>query len=115
MTIEDSPVNGINSNDSGESRAMENGKTVPCDDLFSVKFNRKNLGLIRLEQYVVALTIAGYSREETAKRIGISKTALRLHLKSIYDKLGVSNQFELVLFALSHQLIDTDGTSPRYD
>ena len=48
------------------------------------------------------------SSEETAKRIGISGPALGLHLKSIYDKLRVSNQFELILFAVYHRLIDTD-------
>ena len=59
--------------------------------------------------------MAGYSIEQSAKRIGISEPAFRLHLTSICDKLRVPNQFELILFALYHQLIDTYEISPPCD
>lgn len=84
---------------------------MPNEGLFSVEAGRKNFGLIPLEKQAIALTVAGYSSEESAKRIGISEPALGLHLTSICDKLHVSNQFELILFALYHQLIDTYDVS----
>jgi len=80
---------------------------MPNESLLSVEVNSKDFGLIRLEKQVIALTVAGYSRQETAERIGISEAATGLHITRICDKLRVSNQFELVLFALHHQLADT--------
>jgi len=59
--------------------------------------------------------MAGYSSEVSAKIIGISGPALRLHLTSIYDKLGVSNKLELTLFAVYYQLIDKCEVSPPCD
>jgi len=77
------------------------------EGLFSVHASRKDFGLTPLEKQVIALTVSGYSGKESSKRIGISESAFRLHLKGICGKLRVSNQFELILFALYHKLIDT--------
>jgi DNA-binding CsgD family transcriptional regulator len=87
---------------------------MPNEGLFSVAENRKDFGLIQLEKQVIALALAGYSTEEIAKRIGTSEPALRHHLTNIHDKLRVSNQFELMLFALYYQLIDTYEVSPPF-
>jgi DNA-binding CsgD family transcriptional regulator len=64
----------------------------------------------------IALTSAlPRSTEETAERIGINEPALGVQLTSIYQKLHVSNQFELILFAVSHQMVDTcDPTLPCF-
>jgi DNA-binding CsgD family transcriptional regulator len=88
---------------------------MPYDDLIGDEVNRKDFGLIPLEKQVIALVVAGYSNAETAKRIGIREHAIRLHLTGICDKLRVSSQLELVLFALHHQLIDTLEISPPID
>ena len=80
---------------------------MPNVGLFSVESSRKTFGLTPLEKEVIGLTVTGYTSEERAKRIGISEPALRLHITSICDKLCVSNEFELLLFALHHQLIDS--------
>jgi DNA-binding CsgD family transcriptional regulator len=107
MVLEGSPMNGITSDDSGAARSVEKGSTMPNEGPLSVEVNRNDFGLIQLEKQVIALTVAGYSGRETAKRIGISEPALRLHITSICDKLRVSSRFELILFALHHQLVDT--------
>lgn len=65
-----------------------------------------DFGLTLLEKQVIALTVDGYSSKESAHRIGISGWAFGRQLIGIFGKLGVSNQCELVLFALYHQLID---------
>lgn len=88
---------------------------MPKVGSFSVESSRKNFGLTPLEKEVIALTVTGYSIEERAKRIGISSPDLKLHLTSICEKLRVSNQFELILFVLYHQLIDTNEISPPCD
>jgi len=88
---------------------------MPNEGLLSVEVNRNDFGLIRLEKQVIALTVAGYSSQEIAKRIGISEPAARLHITRICDKLRISNEFELILFALHHQLADIDEASPSDD
>ena len=88
---------------------------MPNAGLLSVEINWNDFGLIRLERQVIALIVAGYSSEEAAKRIGVSEPATRLHIACICDKLRVSNQFELVLFALHHQLADMEEISPTCD
>jgi DNA-binding CsgD family transcriptional regulator len=68
---------------------------------------RNDFGLLRLERQIIALTVEGNSSEEIAKSIGMNESALGVQLTSIYQKLHVSNQFELILFAVYHQLIET--------
>jgi DNA-binding CsgD family transcriptional regulator len=93
--------------DSSALRALEEEIVVPNEGLFHVEANRKDFDLTPLERQIIALTVAGYSSQESAKRVGISEPALKGHLSRICDKLGVSNPFELILFALHCQLIDT--------
>jgi DNA-binding CsgD family transcriptional regulator len=104
-------MHDITSDDSGAARTVENRSDMPNEDLLYI-VDRIDFGLIRLEKQVIALTVAGYSSREAAKRMGISEPALRLHNTRICDKLRVPNQFELILFALHHQLVDTDEASP---
>jgi DNA-binding CsgD family transcriptional regulator len=108
-------MNSITSDDSGGARVVEKRSTMPNAGLLSVEINRNDFGLIRLERQVIALIVAGYSSQEAAKRIGISEPATKLHITCICDKLRVSNQFELVLFALHHQLVGVEEISPAYD
>lgn len=77
----------------------------------SGKASTIDFGLTPLEKQIIALTVAGYSSEEGANQIGLSVSAFRRHLIVIFDKLGVMNQFDLILFALYHQLIDRDEVS----
>ena len=100
---------------SQESYYLDNLAEGAKEGLFSVEASRKDFGLTPLEKQVIALSVAGYTSKESTKRIGISGPALRLHLTSIYDKLRVSNQFELILFALYYQLIDNCEVSPPCD
>lgn len=64
--------------------------------------------LLPFERQIVNLIAAGYSNKERARRIGIGEPALRPHVAVILQKLGVSNEFELVLLALHDRLIDPD-------
>ena len=71
----------------------------------SVLGGRKNFGLMPLERKVIALVAAGYTSKESAQRMGLTERALKHCIANILDKLRVANRFELVLFALHHQLV----------
>ena len=57
------------------------------------------------EQEVARLVSEGLSNEEMGKRLFISQITIRHHLTSIFDKLGVSNRFELLVFLYRHKLV----------
>jgi DNA-binding CsgD family transcriptional regulator len=88
---------------------------MPREGQISVGASGKDLGLTPLEKQAIALNLAGYSHQESTERLGISQQDLRLQLEGICNKLRVSNQFELLLFALYHQLVDTCGGSESSD
>lgn len=70
------------------------------------KPNRPNFGLSPRELEVVAAITAGYSNKEIAQKLSLSEQTVKHHVTNIFDKVGVSNRMELVLFAVSHQLVD---------
>lgn len=70
------------------------------------KPNRANFGLSARELEVVAAITAGYSNKEIAHKLSLSEQTVKHHITNIFDKVGVSNRMELVLFAVSHQLVD---------
>jgi DNA-binding CsgD family transcriptional regulator len=104
-------VGDIASDYSGAARAVVKRRSIRNRGQASNRKKRADFGLLRLEKQIIALTVDGYSREEAARSIGISKPALALYLTNIYDKLHVSNQFELILFAVYHQLADSETVS----
>jgi DNA-binding CsgD family transcriptional regulator len=70
-----------------------------------VDAGEKGFHLTPFERRITALTVAGYSPTEGAKRLGISVPRFKSHLSRICDKLCVSNPLELILFALYRRLI----------
>ena len=74
----------------------------------SIDAVEKSTELDPLQRRVVALAVSGYSTRESARILGINVTAAERCLSQVCDKLRVSNTLELVLFALQHQLVDTD-------
>jgi DNA-binding CsgD family transcriptional regulator len=72
---------------------------------FSVGVDKKGYGLTPLELQIIALVTAGFTRKESAGRIGVSEHTFQHQLKNLLDKLRVSNRLELVLFAVDHRLI----------
>lgn len=65
---------------------------------------KQDFGLTSREREVIALVGAGYTNKDLGKKLGISENTAKHHLTNIFDKLGVSNRLELVLFAVDHQL-----------
>ena len=62
------------------------------------------VGLLPLrEEQVVNLVAEGIGNREIANQLGIMENTVKKSLLRIYDKLGVSNRVELVLYALTHR------------
>jgi two-component system, NarL family, nitrate/nitrite response regulator NarL len=64
-----------------------------------------NFGLSSREMEVIGLIVAGYTNKDLARELGISENTAKHHLTNIFDKLGVSNRLELVLYAVDHGLV----------
>jgi DNA-binding NarL/FixJ family response regulator len=56
------------------------------------------------EREVAVLIATGTDRKQTAEKLSVSASAIRNHLTSIFAKLQVSSQYELVFYAQRHGL-----------
>ncbi len=66
--------------------------------------NSKGEGILTSrEEQVVSLVAEGISNREIAEQLSIKENTVKKSLLRIYDKLGVSNRVELVLYALTHR------------
>ena len=66
---------------------------------------RSRFGLTPREQEVIAAVVAGYTDKDIAQKFSISQHTVKHHVTNVFDKLGVCNRLELVLFAVEHQLV----------
>ena len=63
--------------------------------------------LTQREREVAILIATGIDRKQAAKQLDVSLAAIRNHLTSIFAKLKVSSQYELVFYAQRHGLVKT--------
>jgi DNA-binding NarL/FixJ family response regulator len=61
--------------------------------------------LTRRERSIIACLVQGWRNKEIAERLDISEQTVKNHLRAVYDKIGVSDRLELVLYAI-HQKLD---------
>ena len=66
----------------------------------------KDFGLTPREKQVLRYIVAGYTKKEVARKLGVSTETVKQHVASIFGKLAVSNRLQLLFFALHHRLID---------
>lgn len=74
----------------------------------SASRGRSDFGVTSREREVIELIVAGYTNKDLARKLNISEHTVKHHLSNIFDKLGVSNRLELVLYAIDHRLINVD-------
>jgi DNA-binding NarL/FixJ family response regulator len=75
--------------------------------------NSRGEGLLTpREEQVVGLVAEGAGNRDIAERLNIKENTVKKCLLRIYDKLGVSNRVELVLYALTHHGIRPDDPTP---
>jgi two-component system nitrate/nitrite response regulator NarL len=67
---------------------------------------RRYFNLTRRELQVIAAVAGGYTNKDMAQKFSLSEQTIKHHLTHIFDKLGVANRLELVIFSISHSLTD---------
>jgi len=63
----------------------------------SVDRTRKLSRLSGREREVMLLTVEGLSNKEIARRLNMSESTVKVHLRSIYRKLAVNNRTKLAV------------------
>ncbi|MFZ0962572.1 MAG: response regulator transcription factor [Terriglobia bacterium] len=72
--------------------------------------------LTRREKMVISYLMQGWRNREISTHLSISEQTVKNHLRTIYDKVGVSDRLELVLYAI-HQRLDlppVQATAPPH-
>jgi len=64
--------------------------------------SRQQVLLTPREEQTVGLVTEGLNNRDIAKELNLKENTVKKSLLRIYDKVGVSNRVELVLYALSH-------------
>jgi DNA-binding NarL/FixJ family response regulator len=62
------------------------------------------------EEQVVSLVAEGIANRGIADQLSIKENTVKKALMRIYDKLGMSNRVELVLYALTHRAVEQVAT-----
>jgi len=60
--------------------------------------------LTRREKTIVSCLVQGSRNREIGKQLNITEQTVKNHLRSIYDKVGVSDRLELALYAIHQNL-----------
>jgi DNA-binding NarL/FixJ family response regulator len=60
--------------------------------------------LTQREKSVIACLMQGLPNREISRRLSIAEQTVKNHLRSIFDKVGVSDRLELVLYAVHQKL-----------
>jgi two-component system, NarL family, nitrate/nitrite response regulator NarL len=61
------------------------------------------------EKTIISYLVQGWRNREIAERLEISEQTVKNHLRAAYDKVGVSDRLELVLYVL-HQRLELPST-----
>lgn len=54
---------------------------------------------------VIGAVVDGATNRDVSEQLNLSEQTVKNHLSHIYDKVGVSNRLELVVFAMHHNLL----------
>jgi len=70
--------------------------------------------LTQREKTIISYLMQGWRNREIAQQLTITEQTVKNHLRSIYDKVGVSDRLELVLYAI-HQKLLLPSVQPSQD
>jgi DNA-binding NarL/FixJ family response regulator len=65
--------------------------------------------LTRREKAIISCLVQGQRNREIGNQLNITEQTVKNHLRSIYDKVGVSDRLELALYAI-HQKLELPAT-----
>jgi DNA-binding NarL/FixJ family response regulator len=60
--------------------------------------------LTRREKSIIACLVQGWRNRQVALRLRITEQTVKNYLRTIYDKVGVSDRLELVLYAIHQRM-----------
>lgn len=87
-----------------EGEGGESGAATVVQTAGASEVEIARLGLTRREVQIIGALVDGQTNKDIATTFGISEYTVKHHLTNIYDKLGVYNRVELVLFAINRGL-----------
>ena len=61
--------------------------------------------LTQREETIISCLMQGWRNREIAEHLSITEQTVKNHLRSIYDKVGVSDRLELVLYAIHQKMV----------
>lgn len=67
--------------------------------------------LTKREKTIISYLLQGWRNRDIGQHLSITEQTVKNHLRAIYDKVGVSDRLELVLYAL-HQRLELPPISP---
>lgn len=91
------------------------------EDLVGIRVRDR---LSEKELRIIAAVVRGYKNREIAAQLVTTEQVIKNCLRSIFDKIGVSDRLELVLFVLHHRMlahatatvkIDPDPPQPNHE
>jgi DNA-binding NarL/FixJ family response regulator len=77
-------------------------KSMPSPDRVGARVLQR---LTPKELQIVALVSEGCKNKEIALQLGTKEQVVKNYLRSIYDKIGVSDRLELALFTIHHRAL----------
>jgi DNA-binding NarL/FixJ family response regulator len=60
--------------------------------------------LTRREKSIISCLLQGWRNREIATHLSITEQTVKNHLRTIFDKVGVSDRLEMVLYAIHHHM-----------
>jgi DNA-binding NarL/FixJ family response regulator len=71
-------------------------------ELIANLFSTERIRLTPRERQLVALLVQGLKNKEIAYRLGLSVETVKVYFSRLFHKVGVSDRFELALYAIEH-------------
>ena len=65
------------------------------------------------EFQIITMIVSGFTNQEMGRHFCCSEDTIYRRTLRIIEKLGVENRLELVLFALSHQVVERFPQDPN--
>ena len=87
-----------------QSQQLPNQETALRKSLAPLTDADRDFDLSPREREIIVALADGLTNRDIADRFGLSEITVKHHLRSIFDKCGVSNRLELALFALRRGL-----------
>lgn len=89
-------------------RVRDGAAFVPANDVTTSQDSvgaRIASSLTRSEKRIVGLLVEGMRNRDMAQKLNVTEQVVKNHLRVIFDKTGMSDRLELVIFTMRHQAL----------